>query len=212
MQILPRIPEMVAQLARLGALSGDSADAIFDRWLDVDRGYGIVAASPWWYESGDSLALRRALAAWDSGTAVGQADPEAAARYWRPVTAAYLDLLRGDTTRALAALDVLPSWPCRTCYYPHLARARALAAQGRLREAAVAYERLAFPLDIAPLPDMVVVALERGRLSERLDRREDAIAAYSFVVDAWRRADAGLLPVVEEARDALARLAKEPRR
>ena len=46
-------------------------------------------------------ALLGALAAWDSGTAIGRAGPDAAAKYWRPVTAAYLDLLRGDTARAL---------------------------------------------------------------------------------------------------------------
>jgi len=212
MQILPEIPEMVAQLVRLGALTADSANAIFDRWRNVNQGYGILAALPWWHESGDSVALLSALAAWDSGTAIGRADPDAVARYWRPVTAAYLDLLRGDTARALVALDGLPSWPCRTCYYPHLARARTLAAQGQLSEAAVAYERLPFPLDLSPLPDMVVVALERGRLYERLERREDAVDAYSFVIDAWRQPDDALLPIVQEARDALARLAGEPRR
>jgi serine/threonine-protein kinase len=212
MQILPQIPEMVAQLVRLGALTADSAVAIFDKWRDVEQGYGILAALPWWHESGDSVALLSALAAWDSGTAVGRAGPDAAARYWRPVTAAYLDLLRGDTARALAALDGLPSWPCRTCYYPHLARARILAAQGRLSDAVVAYERLEFPLDRAPLPDMVVVALERGRLYEQLDRREHAVEAYSFVIDSWRQPDDALLPMVQEARDALARLAGEPRR
>jgi tetratricopeptide (TPR) repeat protein len=212
MRVLAGQPEMVAQLARLGALTADSAGAILGRWLEYARGYGIVAALPWWYESGDSAALRSALAAWDSGTALGRAEPDAAARYWRPVTGAYLNLLRGDTADALAALDGLPVWPCRTCYYPHLARARILAALGRLDEAAVAYERLAFPVDLAPLPDMVAAALERGRLYELLDRREDAVDAYSFVIDAWRQPDDPLLPVVQEARDALARLAEEPRR
>ena len=49
-------------------------------------------------------------------------------------------------------------------------------------------------------------------MHERLGNRDQAIEAYAFVVEAWRDPDPELLPMVEEARAALARLTGEPRR
>ena len=56
-----------------------------------------------------------------------------------------------------------------------------------------------------------LLALEAGRLAERLGRREDALEAYQMVVDLWRHADPELQGFVTEARDGLARLTAEPR-
>ncbi len=49
-------------------------------------------------------------------------------------------------------------------------------------------------------------------MSETLDNRDEAINAYSYVLDAWRHAEPELQPLVEEARGALERLGGEPRR
>ena len=60
--------------------------------------------------------------------------------------------------------------------------------------------------------DFPIFAIERGRVHERLGNRDQAIEAYSFVLDAWRDPDPELLPIVDEARAALARLTGEPQR
>ena len=63
---------------------------------------------------------------------------------------------------------------------------------------------------VAPaLPSDVVRTLVRGRLRERLGRREEAAADFNYVVDAWARADSVLQPYVTEARAGLNRLGAE---
>jgi hypothetical protein len=85
-------------------------------------------------------------------------------------------------------------------------------ASGQDREAARLFDTMPFARDQAPPIDAVIVALERGRVHERLGNRETAIEAFTFVTDAWRNADPELQPMVDEARAALARLVAEPRR
>jgi hypothetical protein len=43
-------------------------------------------------------------------------------------------------------------------------------------------------------------------VNERLGNRQQAITAFQFVADIWRRADPELQPYVAEARRALTRL------
>jgi hypothetical protein len=54
--------------------------------------------------------------------------------------------------------------------------------------------------------------LLRGRVSERLGKREEAVDAYSRVTAQWRNADSLLQPYVTEAKAGLARLSAEPRK
>jgi hypothetical protein len=58
-------------------------------------------------------------------------------------------------------------------------------------------------------PLYVLGVLEQARIADGLDERQKAIDSYQFVVDVWRRADPQLQPFVVEARNALARMAKE---
>ena len=63
-----------------------------------------------------------------------------------------------------------------------------------------------------PMPlSTVFWPLERGRVDERLGKKDEAIIAYRFVADVWRDADPELQPYVAEARAALKRLGGEPR-
>jgi tetratricopeptide (TPR) repeat protein len=48
--------------------------------------------------------------------------------------------------------------------------------------------------------------LQLARILERTGRPAEAREAYQFVADAWRQADPELQPLVEEARQAVARL------
>ena len=56
-----------------------------------------------------------------------------------------------------------------------------------------------------------VWALECGRVNERLGNREKAVESYSFIAADWRNADPELQPLVQEAKEAVARLTGERR-
>jgi hypothetical protein len=126
---------------------------------------------------------------------------------------AYLALARGDTVGAVSLFATVPAWPNRFFnYYERLTRAQLLSRTGRDREAAELLDNMPFLREFSPTADAIVTELERGRVHERLGNREIALRAYGTVVDAWRDADPVLQPLVAEAREAIARLAAEPRR
>ena len=209
-----------AELAGVGAVPADSAARTFERWLeptipsDTASSWWVrmIGAMPWWADHRDTLSLRRVAATAESLLAGGTERQRAVAGYWGAVARDYLALARGDSASALRGFSSRPVWPgCRLCYHPQLTEARLLSAAGRIEEAADVYARLAMPLQVVPLPGMVLATLERARLYERLGRRAEAIHDYLFVEAAWVRADPKLQPFVAEAREALQRLAAEPR-
>jgi tRNA A-37 threonylcarbamoyl transferase component Bud32/tetratricopeptide (TPR) repeat protein len=216
-----RIPVLFGQMASLGIVPADSAARTFERWL-VAGGRSDIAATwwvlmlgamPWWAERGDTASLQRVVARWDSLQSAGPDTVRAVAAYWGPVARDYLALALGDTAAALSGFGSRQVWPgCRLCYRPQLERARLLTAAGRTAEAAQVYDRLAEPLVVVPLPEMVLAALERGRVHEALGNRTQAIESYLFVEAAWANGDPEVQPFVAEAREALQRLAAEPRR
>jgi hypothetical protein len=53
--------------------------------------------------------------------------------------------------------------------------------------------------------------LERGRVAERLNDREQALRSFHTVADVWLHADPELQPYVAEARAAVQRLSGEGR-
>ena len=101
-----------------------------------------------------------------------------------------VDISHASKAAALEALDLLdeiPNWPrCFFCYGHRLLRAQVLANVGRDREAAELLDRMPWERHFGPASEAVVAAFERGRVHERLGNREEAIRAYSYVVDAWR--------------------------
>lgn len=203
------IPGLFAELARLGRVPADTARAVFDRWLQERRWSGIYSALPSWAEARDTNSLNVAARWWDSLRTEGPTDVGAAAGFFARATEAYLTLARGDSAGALERLAVLPNWPCYTCYHEQLARARILVASGQDREAIDLLDHMPFHAEQVPPAEAVMVALERGRVLERLGNREEAIRAFSFVTDAWRNADPELRPFVEEAKTMIEALAGE---
>ena len=99
---------------------------------------------------------------------------------------------------------VLPDSVC-PCTYDQIVTTQLLAARGRYSEAAAILDHQ-MPVVATGLWD-----LQRGRVFERLGRREEALKAYASVAERWGRADPELQPYVAEARAALQRLSKEPR-
>ncbi|NNG16694.1 MAG: protein kinase [Gemmatimonadales bacterium] len=206
------ITAIFAELARWGAVPPDTARAVFDQYLRDRYWSGIYGALPFWAASRDTASLRQAVGWWDSLQAAGTPQTAAVATYFGTAARAHLAVARGDSAGALELLEALPTWPCYSCYHEEHTRARLLAASGRHGEAVELLDRMPFHLQHGPPAEAVLVALERGRIHERLGNVDDAIAAFSFVINAWRSPDPELEPFVEESRTAIARLTSEPRR
>ena len=123
-----------------------------------------------------------------------------------PLVAAFLALARRDSVQALRRMLALTD----TVYDDYLlrfTRANLLAAAGRYAEAAEVLER---PSVIGlPIGSDALRMLQRGRVAERLGRREVALESYTWVANVWRTADPELQPYVTEARAGLARLTAE---
>jgi eukaryotic-like serine/threonine-protein kinase len=193
------------QAVMLGGVPPDSAALIFRRWL---REGGGTAALPlwWWAERRDTASIRQFMVSADS---LLQAGSRPVLSFYAQAAPAYLTLARRDTARALQEFLALPDSLCMVCALERLTRVRLLTAKGRDQEAAA---RLEAPITNFPEALEVVWALERGRVNERLGKRDKAVEAYSFVAKSWIHADPQLQPVVAETRTALARLTEEPKR
>ncbi|KPJ85434.1 MAG: hypothetical protein AMS18_16300 [Gemmatimonas sp. SG8_17] len=203
-------------LAEFGAFPADTVDEVLNEWLDEDWGAGASTGLRWWAARRDTGAINRFLELGErtiqSAPSLGVAAADTGFVRWViRMASAHLALAQGDTTGALGQLEVIRPWPAATFVHTlRLTRAQLLAATGQDREAAEILDQMS-QLELAPDPLDVIWVLERARINERLGKYDKAIRDYSYVMDAWRSADALLRPFVEEARAAVARLAGEPR-
>jgi eukaryotic-like serine/threonine-protein kinase len=190
------------QAVMIGAVPAESAAVTFNSWLRSGDGWAARALW-WWAERRDTTHIRHFIAAQDS---VKDGREHAFLPHYIQAAPAYLALARRDTTRALELFMQLPDSLCMVCSHERLVRVRLLSARGRDEEAAA---RLEAPIANFPEAMEVVWALERGRVNERLGRRDKAAEAYGFVARTWMHADSVLQPVVTEAKAGLARLGEE---
>jgi serine/threonine-protein kinase len=200
-------PRVAGDMALLGAMPADTVARVIAN-LSARDPWAIHAFLPWLAATGDTATILRYRRALDSLSRTPK-PPVQRARLLAGLTLVegYAALARRDTTVALRQFEAVPDTACIGCASDRLTKARLLAAVGRDREAiALLGVRLGRnPVILEPL-----YALERARVSERLGEHDRAIEAYGFVVRVWRNADPALQPLVSEARDALARLAREP--
>jgi serine/threonine-protein kinase len=208
---------LYAELAMFGAVPADSADLTFHRWLRENPftpNVGLDFALPWWSRRGDTVAfhdyLRRATREhFDSTASHFNTQPHlrVSPSYRRAVALAYLALARRDTAEALNRFLQIQ----RGTWWLNepLTLALLLEARHRDREALEVLDR-PFPYSFAT-PTRGLVALERGRVAQRLGQREEAIASYQFVTQLWRDADSNLQVHVAEARTAMLSLADHSR-
>jgi len=162
----------------------------------------------WFAQRRDTVALKRALRQLDSIArgAAASSTPE-----WDIERArAYLSLARGDTTDAIRRFIPVIESLCPGCSYSRTYldiyfAVPLLVSRGMYQRAEtwLAFDNTTV---LRPVFD-VWFALARGRIAERLGKREKAVAAYRVVAASWRDADPQLQPYVSEARSALRRLA-----
>jgi tetratricopeptide (TPR) repeat protein len=168
-----------------------------------------LRALPWWLARRDTAALARfGLRAGQEARRQRDGRNQLRARYLQSSAAAYLTLVRGDSTRALDLFQRISDSLCleNDCFYQKLTQAQLLRAHRQSREAEVLLDRWIWSADG---PFYVLAVLERGRIAEGLGEREKAIDSYQFVLDVWRHADPELAPYIREARAGLARMASE---
>ncbi len=199
-------------LLRLGAIPPDSAERWLATRLAQKDGWAWAGAS-WWARRADTAGLQRiaALARAKSGRGASTTNNETFWRYVADAAVPYLALARHDTATALRLFAQVPDSLCRFCIMERLTFAQLLSAKGRDREAAALLEDPLHDADTST-PTEVLWALERGRVNERLGKKDTAVEAYSFVAAVWRNADPELQPLVQEAKSGLARLSAEPKR
>jgi eukaryotic-like serine/threonine-protein kinase len=203
---------LYALLALLRVIPRDTARVVFARWLNQRSDPQASLALPWWAATGDTLSLRRFMRWHDSPPQPGSHRiQQGLKRYWAAAAGGYLALARRDSAEALRRFTQLPESLCSgaVCLPSRLTKAELLSAQGQDREAAIVLHRDPGWTDRTPQLVEVFWLLERGRVAERLNDREQALRSFHTVADAWLHADPELQPYVAEARAAIQRLSGE---
>jgi len=208
-------PFLYTDLAMLGGVPRDSSDAVRAQLLTTPNQGG-----PWTVAWAGSLRDTAGLLQIEHRLegSIGKLPPgvppiaKDIIGYMIQSSRAFLTLARGDTAKALMQFLNLPDTACFTfCRLDMMQRVQLLEAQGRHQEALASIEGADVSL-LPALPSDVLRILVRGRLRERLGRRDDAAADYAYVVDTWARGDSVLQPYVGEARAGLSRLGAERKR
>jgi serine/threonine-protein kinase len=195
-------------LARFGIMPADTARAEFHRVLDLAPRSRITRLYAWWAADGDTAAIRTYIDSfWASGDRVRTPSVDAMIRASIVEGRAFLALAKHDSASALRQL-VATRDTLHPCWYENrTALVELLVAAGKYRDAAKRLERR-WPGTTAcgNGVDDVLWTLERGRVFERVGRKDEAAASYEFVTAAWRTADPELQPYVREATLGLRRV------
>jgi serine/threonine-protein kinase len=202
------VPGVVAALVIDGMPMPDTVPAMFQRSLSgpftLARGPAGALAVPIWAANGDTVSILRLGKIFDSlGRQPGASGNITAAP---PVLRAYLALARRDSAGALKQLAALPDSLYGNIGSIRFTYANLLAAAHRDAEALAVLDH---PYDETPVAMDVLRFVQRGRVAERLGKRETAVESYRRVVQMWRKPDPELLPYVTEAKTALSRLSAE---
>jgi tetratricopeptide (TPR) repeat protein len=140
------------------------------------------------------------------------ADHSFAEERWRYGARGVIALAEGRTRDAVAELWKFDDGnACQTCSYAWLARA--YDQLGHADSATALYEEFAELRSSGIWYDGAHLAhsyMRLGELYEQRGEREKAIEYYGRFVELWENADAELRPWVEQATEAIARLAGEP--
>jgi hypothetical protein len=196
---------LFSELAMLGGIPPDTATAVFKRWIadGIPQAYFSMS---WLAQRKDIESLNTLIARAEATQNTGGPLAKRAAKYRAASGKAYLALAKGDTTGAITQFMQLPDTLCIACYADRLNAARLLASRKRLTEAD---SLLSQRLNTLLTPTEILIALERGRVEERLGgpaKKADAARAYALVVAAWSEGDPEVQSFVTEAREGLKRV------
>jgi hypothetical protein len=198
-----------SEIAALGLVNADSADAAMQPWLR-GRNSTPVLALPAFAMAHDTATLKRMAITVDSELSNPPAQQSKTQRarivYAGQAIRAYYQLARGDSAAAAKEFIQLSD---SMVHFPvdQFIRARLIARTD---------PRRAFLMMTGKQlgGDIISVAreLEIGRLGEKLGDTPRAVDAYAYVASAWQNADNEQLKnAVKESRDALKRLDSDGR-
>lgn len=178
---------VLADLAMLGAVHPDTANAVFASWARDGSRDGLLGTSlvvhayPWWVARRDTAALIGAIRqAKARAIAAGGLAP-----FEEQTGLAYLALARGDSIDAMHRLMAIPDSLCPLCIPPRLTLAALQAARGEPRRA---LDVLGQRFTLLPSSSDVLIALERSRVAALIGDRE-AERSRAFAQRAWARGD-----------------------
>jgi serine/threonine-protein kinase len=194
-----RRSHLFAELVLLGGIDGDTASAVFARWL-TERSPRARSALPWWAARGDVASIERFRLRAESQLRSDTMATRLRAAHDTGAAPGAGRRARRDSAAALRSFGALSDTLCLSCYLDRLSEARLLIARRRYAEAdTLLRQRLYTVLT----PAEVWIAVERGRVARLLGDSARAVRAYSLVVSAWQRGDPEVQPMVDEARAAL---------
>jgi tetratricopeptide (TPR) repeat protein len=192
---------LAGQIAGLGLIPPEEAMKSVRPWLN-DRQDSFLVPIPVLALLHDTTALTTYAAAMEKMARADTTVTQRAAKIYVAASLhAYAALAKGDTTTATRLFDALPD---TTINVPldQFMRARLIGKKDPQRAIAILERH-------TNTPDLLYAAreLERGRLAERINDRERAVDAYSYVASVWRNAESQpLRDGAKEAADALKRL------
>jgi eukaryotic-like serine/threonine-protein kinase len=201
-------PRVRYNMVKAGIVPPESARVEFKQVLAMSQRVRITRLYAWWAADGDTAAIQTYLSGYmDAQKRFRSQSVLAMLRSDIAQGRAYLALARRDTALALRQL-LTTSDTLYLCWSETRTElVNLLTAVGRYRQAGARLERR-WP-GTTPCSngyDDVAWTLQRARVFERLGRKQEAIADYHLVIDAWRTADPELQPYVRESQQALARL------
>jgi len=173
----------------------------------LDRPYGQLALA--YAAAGQPTRARQLLAEFDQ---TPDADHSQDAELWMEGALGVVDLAEGRTDSAITALWRFDDGnPCATCAAAWLARA--YEAAGRIDSARAMYERLVETPSDAIWYDaghLVHGYLRLGQIAEEAGERAKAADYYNRLLKLWAEADPRLHDWVDQARQGLERVSREP--
>jgi serine/threonine-protein kinase len=197
-----RPSRIFVEMALLGGIPPDTLAVVLPQWVAAGRPQAYYTL-PLLAQRGALAEIQTLMARADLAARVGPESTRRGARYRSNSTRAYMSLAKRDTTTAMKYFKLLPDTLCIACYMDRLYYARLLAAKGKGDEA---YNLLNQRLNSLITPAEVMIALERGRVAAKLNRRDDALRAFGLVAAAWSTGDPVLKPFVDEARRESAKM------
>ncbi len=196
-----RPSRLFVELALLGGIPADSANAVIGTWIAKGLPQSFYAL-PWLAQRGDQAQLKLLMTRADSAARVGTEFSRRGARYRALSTRAYLSLATHDTDNAVKQFAALPDTLCIACYMDRLQAARLLFAKGN---ADAADNLLNQRLNNLITPTEILIAMERGRIAAKQGRNAEAIKAFRLVSEAWAPGDPAVKSYVDEAKREIAK-------
>jgi len=191
-----RPSRLFAQLAMMGVVAHDSAQAVFNSWLTSGNSQ-LHTALPWWASSGDTASIGRLAALYETRLSNAPASQRNLAAYNLAAARGYLFLARRDSASAEKIFATLADTVCLRCDFDRLESARLHAARGKTD---VADKLLRQRLYSSVTPAEITIAFARAQIADRAGHKELARKAATLVVSAWKEGDPELQSMVFAAK------------